>query len=59
MDVPGLLQVLPGIVGEETDDASGHGCGGKAQDANKRLELVDFANDLGLLALDSVSLRKS
>src|SRR5215471_15020475 len=46
-----LLQALPRVIGEDTDDANGHGRGGEAEDANNRLNLVDFTNDLVLFAL--------
>ena len=47
----GLLQMLPGVVGKDADNAGGHHGRGHAQYADKRLNLCDFANDLGLQLL--------
>jgi len=44
----GLLEMLPGVVGEDADDAGGHYGRGHAKDADKRLNLCNFANNLGL-----------
>ena len=47
----GLLQMLPGVVGEDAENAGGHQCRGYAKHPNKRLDLCDFANDIGLKLL--------
>src|SRR5271154_5073410 len=44
----GLLQVLPGIVGEDADDPGGHNGRSDAKDADKWLNFRDLANDFGL-----------
>src|SRR5882724_6013812 len=47
----GLLQVLPGVVGEDADNAGGHNGRGHAKHADKRLNLCDLANNFGLKLL--------
>ena len=40
--------MLPGVPGEDSDDASGHDRGYDAKDADERRDFSDFADDLGL-----------
>jgi len=40
--------MLPGVPGEDPDDASGHDRCGDAKDADEWRDLSDFADDLGL-----------
>src|SRR5258708_3157333 len=46
-----LLEMLPGVVGKDADDAGGHDGRGHAKDSDERLNLCDFANNLGLKLL--------
>src|SRR3981081_4102185 len=46
-----LLQVQPGVVGEDADNAGGHNGRGHAKDADKWLNLGDLANNFGLKLL--------
>src|SRR5229473_3593706 len=46
-----LLQMLPGVVGEDADNAGGHNGRGHAKDADKRLNLCDLADNFGLKLL--------
>jgi hypothetical protein len=43
-----LPQVLPGVIGEDADDASGHDGCGDAKYPNEGCYLIDFADDLRL-----------